>query len=79
MRDERVHPNALFYALGHTGVRHPRATLGAWALVLLLGVLFAPRLQEVFDREFVTGNAGEAQEAADLVSSRSCGWCWCPR
>jgi RND superfamily putative drug exporter len=39
-----------------------------WVLFLVVGVLFAPRLQEVFEREFVTGNTGDSQVAADIIA-----------
>jgi uncharacterized membrane protein YdfJ with MMPL/SSD domain len=60
--------NKLFTTIGRGVVRHKRAVVGLWAILVIVGVLFAPRLQEVFDREFVTGNTGDSQVAADVIS-----------
>lgn len=60
--------SALFSSLGRACVRRPRIVIASWALILALGIVYAPRLQQVFEREFVQGNAGEAQRAADVVA-----------
>ncbi len=58
----------LFATIGRGVVKHKKKVVGFWAIFLILGVLFAPRLQEVFDREFVTGNTGDSQVAADVIA-----------
>ncbi len=58
-----------FIALGRLAVHRRRLVLTAWVVIVVFGILFAPRLQEVFDRQFVTGNAGDSQVAADIVAS----------
>jgi putative drug exporter of the RND superfamily len=58
----------LFTALGRLAARHRWQVLVGWLAVIAFGLMFAPRLQEVFDREFVTGNTGESQAAADIVA-----------
>lgn len=58
-----------FTALGRLAVRRRWLVLAVWVAILALGVAFAPRLQEIFDREFVTGNTGDSQAAANLVAS----------
>jgi RND superfamily putative drug exporter len=60
--------NALFRSLGHFDVRFRYLIIPVWALLLVLGIIFASRLQEVFEREVVTGATGEAQQAADTVA-----------
>lgn len=57
----------MFRGLGELVVRHPWRTAMVWLVLLAVGAVFAPRLQEVFEREFVTGNTGEAQQAADVI------------
>ena len=59
----------LFTRLGRLTVRRRGRVLAAWIVILGFGIAFAPRLQEVFDRQFVTGNTGESQAAADIVRS----------
>jgi len=60
--------NGLFEAVGRSVVRHKKKVIALWAIFLIIGVFFAPRLQEVFDREFVTGNTGDSQVAADIIA-----------
>ena len=58
-----------FTALGRLAVARRWLVVGTWVGILALGGVFAPRLQEVFARQFVTGNTGDSQAAADLVAS----------
>ncbi len=60
--------NKVFSAIGQGVVRHKKKVVSFWAILLIVGVVFAPRLQEVFDREFVTGNTGDSQLAADIIA-----------
>ncbi len=57
-----------FTAIGRGVVRHRRSFLGVWLALFVVGAIFAPRLQEVFEREFVTGNTGDSQMAADVIA-----------
>jgi putative drug exporter of the RND superfamily len=59
----------MFRTLGKVVVAQRWPVLLLWAALLAFGVLFAPRLHEVFEREFVTGNTGDSQAAADLIST----------
>jgi len=59
--------NKLLTAIGRGVVRHKKKVVAFWAILLIVGVMFAPRLQEVFEREFVTGNTGDSQAAADII------------
>ncbi len=61
--------NGLFEALGRGAVRHRKKVIGLWAVLLIVAAVFAPRLQEVFEREFVTGNTGDSQVAADIIAT----------
>jgi putative drug exporter of the RND superfamily len=58
-----------FTYLGRLTVRRRGIVLTAWIAILGFGIAFAPRLQEVFDRQFVTGNTGDSQAAADIVAA----------
>lgn len=58
-----------FTSLGRLAVTRRWFVIAAWIGILALGAIYAPRLQEVFDRQFVTGNTGDSQAAADIVSS----------
>ncbi|HZC31477.1 MAG TPA: MMPL family transporter [Gaiellaceae bacterium] len=58
-----------FTALGRLAVRRRWLVLATWVAILAFGTAFAPRLQEVFDRQFVTGNTGDSQAAADTVAA----------
>lgn len=58
----------VLHGLGNLVVRHPWRIVLVWVVVFAVGVVFAPRLQEVFEREFVTGNTGESQRAADVIA-----------
>ncbi|MGB6837939.1 MAG: MMPL family transporter [Dehalococcoidia bacterium] len=60
--------NTFFRSLGHFDVRFRYLIVLVWALLLVMGAILAPRLQEVFEREVVTGGTGEAQQAADVVA-----------
>jgi uncharacterized membrane protein YdfJ with MMPL/SSD domain len=61
--------HGLFTGIGRLGVRRKQTILPVWAVLLVVGLFFAPRLQEVFEREFVSGNTGDSQAAADVISS----------
>ncbi|NJD29920.1 MAG: MMPL family transporter [Chloroflexi bacterium] len=58
-----------FTSLGRLAARRRRIVLVAWLVVLAFGLALAPRLGEVFEREFVTGNTGDSQAAADVVAA----------
>ncbi|MCL4368510.1 MAG: MMPL family transporter [Actinobacteria bacterium] len=58
-----------FLRIARAVVRYRRLVLVAWVGLLVFGVLFAPRLHEVFEREFVSGNTGESQQASDVIAS----------
>jgi hypothetical protein len=53
--------HGLFTGIGRLGVRRKKTILLVWAVLLVAGVFFAPRLQEVFERELVSGNTGDSQ------------------
>lgn len=61
--------NRVFTAIGKTVVAHRWKVLFLWAAFVVFGVIFAPRLQQVFEREFVTGNTGESQAAANIIAT----------
>jgi RND superfamily putative drug exporter len=56
-----------FTSLGRAAVRHRRPFILLWVGLLAFGLAFAPRLQEVFDREQVSGNTGDSKAAAEVV------------
>ncbi len=58
-----------FAAIGRAAVRHRWAVVTAWLVIVLVGALFAPRIQHVFDRGVDSGNTGESQEAADIIAA----------
>lgn len=60
----------LFHALGRLVVGHRRVVLALWAVLFVLGLVFAPRLHEVFERQEVTGGTGESQDAQRVISDR---------
>ena len=58
-----------FTTLGRLMTRRRRLVLVVWVAILGFGLVFAPRLQEVFERQFVTGSSGDSQAAADMVAA----------
>lgn len=60
--------NRFFRSLAHLDVHFRYLVMVAWACLLIFGLVLAPRLREVFEREVVTGATGEAQEAADIIA-----------
>lgn len=61
--------NRMFSAIGRTVVTHRWKVILLWVAFLAFGIVYAPRLQEVFEREFVTGNTGDSQAAADVIGA----------
>jgi RND superfamily putative drug exporter len=58
-----------FTSLGRAAVRRRSLVLLLWTALLVLGLAFAPRLQEVFDREQVSGDTGDSRAAAEIVTN----------
>ncbi len=58
-----------FAAVGRAAVRYRWLVVTAWLVFFVVGAVFAPRIQEVFDRGVESGNAGESQQAADIIAS----------
>ena len=59
-----------FNTLGIWVVANRRRVLTAWAALFLLSLAFAPRLQEVFERQEVTGGTGESEEALRVITEK---------
>lgn len=59
----------VFAATGRGVVRYRWLVVSVWLVFLVVGVVFAPRIQEVFDRGVESGNTGESQQAADIIAS----------
>lgn len=59
-----------FHVLGIWVVARRRLVLTIWTALFLLGLAFAPRLQEVFERQEITGGTGESEEALRIVSDK---------
>jgi len=59
-----------FRALGKWVVSRRRLVLTVWAALFLLGLAFAPRLPEVFERQETTGGTGESREAQRVISDK---------
>jgi len=53
-----------FASIGRGVVGHPGKVVVAWVAFLILGVVFAPRLQEVFEREFPGGTQARGYDPA---------------
>lgn len=58
-----------FAAIGRMVVHYRWRVVIVWLVFLVVGIVFAPRIQEVFDRGVVSGNTGESQQAADIIAS----------
>ena len=56
-----------FHRLGDLVVRRRRLMLAAWLVLLIAGLVLAPRLRSVFEREQATEGAGDALAAQDIV------------
>ncbi len=59
----------IFAAIGQGVVRYRWRVVIMWLVFLVVGIVFAPRIQEVFDRGVESGNTGESQQAADIIGS----------
>jgi len=59
-----------FYTLGLWVVARRRLVLVVWAALAILGLTFAPRIQEVFGRQEVTGGTGESAKALRIVTDK---------
>src|SRR6266542_6241488 len=59
----------IFRGIGRTVVHHRRKVVALWVVFLVVGLIFAPHLHEVFDRAWTSGSAGEAQRAANVVNA----------
>ena len=59
-----------FQALGIWVVAHRRLVLAVWVVLFVLGIVFAPRVQEVFERQETTSGTGDSQEAARIIADR---------
>lgn len=62
--------NGLFANIGRGAVRYRWGVLLVWAGLLVFAAFFAPRLHEVFERESMARQTGEAQEAADVIAAK---------
>lgn len=58
-----------FTSLGRLVARRRWLVIAIWVTILSVGLVLAPRLEEVFDRQFITGSAGDSQAAADIVAT----------
>ncbi|MEE8407213.1 MAG: MMPL family transporter [Acidimicrobiia bacterium] len=58
-----------FAAVGRGVVRYRWLVVTAWFVFVLVGAIFAPRIEGVFDRGVDSGNTGESQQAADIIAS----------
>ena len=59
----------IFAAVGRGVVGRHKAMIAAWAVFLVAGLFFAPRIADVFDRGVESGNTGESQQAADVIAA----------
>lgn len=59
-----------FSALGAWVVAHRRLVVAVWAVVFILGLIYAPRVTEVFGRQEVTGGTGDSAEAVRVLTQR---------
>jgi putative drug exporter of the RND superfamily len=59
-----------FHTLGVWVVAHRRRVLAVWAALFMLSLAFAPRIQEVFGRQEVTGGTGESAKAVHIITDK---------
>ncbi len=59
----------VFEAIGRRAVRFRWWLVGLWLVFVVVGAIFAPGIQDVFDRGVESGNTGESQRAADVIDS----------
>jgi len=59
-----------FETLGVWVVTHRRQVLAVWAALFFLGLAFAPRIQEVFGRQEVTGGTGDSAKALSIITDK---------
>ncbi len=57
----------LFHHLGTAVIGHRRLVLAIWFVLLVAGLILAPRLRTVFEREQATEGAGDALAAQEIV------------
>lgn len=51
-------------------VARRRLVLAVWAVLFILGLAFAPRIQEVFGRQEVTGGTGDSAKALSIITDK---------
>ena len=59
-----------FHTLGVWVVARRRLVLAVWAVLFILGLMFAPRIQEVFGRQEVTGGTGDSAKVVSIISDK---------
>jgi RND superfamily putative drug exporter len=59
-----------FETLGIWVVTRRRQVLGVWAALFLLSLAFAPRIQEVFGRQEVTGGTGDSAKVVSVITDK---------
>jgi len=59
-----------FHTLGIWVVAHRRQVLAVWAALFILSLAFAPRIQEVFGRQEVTGGTGDSAKAVSIITDK---------
>ncbi len=59
-----------FQALGSRVVAHRRLVAAVWAVLLIVGLVLAPRIGEIFGTQDETGGAGDSRAAVQLINAR---------
>jgi len=59
-----------FYTLGVWVVARRRLVLAVWMVLFALGLAFAPRIQEVFGRQQVTGGTGDSAKVVSIITNK---------
>jgi RND superfamily putative drug exporter len=59
-----------FHTLGIWVVTRRRQVLAVWVALFILGLTFAPRIQEVFGRQEVTGGTGDSAKALSIITDK---------
>jgi RND superfamily putative drug exporter len=59
-----------FNSLGVWIVARRRLVLAVWAVLFVLGLAFAPRIQEVFGQQEVSAGTGESAKAARVITEK---------
>jgi RND superfamily putative drug exporter len=62
--------HTVFHTLGVWVVARRRLVLAIWAVLFVVGLVFAPRIQEVFGRQEVTGGTGDSAKALSVITDR---------